>query len=514
MLAIAAMVTSLVACDDDESTPDGPTVSAPAVTSVQAETSADVTFAVTIPGGFKSYEITATGGTATKKSEPAAGATSGNIVVTYTADASAGAGTVTIVVADSNNKTETETAAINKTEIPVPDFVVVSGTITTNTSWTADNIYELAGRVIVVEGVTLTIEAGTVIKGREGNGSLASALIISRGAKIMAEGTAEAPIIFTSVLDDIMPGEAMGTNLTKEDNEKWGGLIILGKAPISAKNGDTESSIEGLPADEAYGLYGGDVADDNSGILKYVSIRHGGTLIGEGNEINGLTLGGVGSATVLDHIEIFATLDDGLEFFGGTVNASNVLVYWQGDDGLDVDQNYSGTVSNFMIYHGDGVTTDEGFELDGPEGTTYKDGLFHFVDGTVVSDGIAGSAADIKSDAKGTFENVVWTGYTSAKLKFEAEYSAGDCSDHTAKAYTDALQYLLNDVTLITNSKFDAISVYSKADEDGNPLCTDVPAGDTSAASAKATSNAAATGADKSVFAWTAAAQAGLLDLD
>src|SRR5687768_11893648 len=112
MLAIATLVTSFVACDNEETTPDGPTITAPAVTNVQVSAGADVSFAVTVPGGFKSYEVAATGGTAVKKSEPAAGATTGDIVVTFTADATPGAGTVTINVTDNNNKVETETAAV------------------------------------------------------------------------------------------------------------------------------------------------------------------------------------------------------------------------------------------------------------------------------------------------------------------------------------------------------------------------------------------------------------------
>ncbi|MEQ9289872.1 MAG: hypothetical protein RIG77_23290 [Cyclobacteriaceae bacterium] len=385
---------------------------------------------------------------------------------------------------------------------------VVSGLISSSTTWTSDKIYELAGRVIVESGATLTIEAGTIIKGREGTGSLASALLIARSAKIIAEGTAEKPIIFTSILDNIDLGEKMGTNLTKTDNERWGGLIILGNAPISAKVGDTEAAIEGIPADENFGLYGGDNAADDSGILKYVSIRHGGSLIGDGNEINGLTLGGVGSGTVIDHVEVYATLDDGFEFFGGTVNASNLMVYWQGDDGLDIDQNYSGTITNFVVSHGDGVGTDEGLEIDGPE-NTLQDGKFTLKDGTIMSDGVDGSAADIKSDAQGTFNNLVFSGYSSATLMFEGEYSAGDCSDHETKSYNDAVQKLLDGDFVITKTNYGSISVYSKTDENKDPLCASIPATDQSAAAAKASPDASATGADTSVFGWTAAKLSG-----
>ena len=396
------------------------------------------------------------------------------------------------------------------------DPQVKTGLISENETWTADQIIELAGRVVVDDGVTLTIEPGTIIKGREGTGSLASALIIARGGKIMAEGTADNPIIFTSEFDNIEVGQQAGTNLDREDNELWGGLIILGKAPISAEEGDNEASIEGIPADDSFSLYGGDVANDNSGVLKYVSIRHGGSLIGDGNEINGLTLGGVGNGTTIDHVEIFATLDDGIEFFGGTVNVSNLLIYWQGDDGVDIDQNYSGTVTNFAVLHGDGVGTDEGLEIDGPEGTA-SDGLFTLKDGTLISDGIAGSAADLKSKAQGTLDNLKFSGYAGgAALK--VRYSTKElCQTVKTDAYTHLTD---NDATLvITGTEYGSISVYTDsfntADgsgdiDDGDVKC-EVPTEAQTEAEGAATSTTA-TGADMSVFDdWTLASISSLL---
>ncbi|MCR9229188.1 MAG: hypothetical protein NXH90_17340, partial [Flavobacteriaceae bacterium] len=174
--------------------------------------------------------------------------------------------------------------------------ITKTGYIAEDETWEAENVYILDGKVIVADGVTLTIEPGTIIKGEEGQETLASALVVDQGGTLMAEGTPSAPIIFTSVLDGIEPGETTGT-LTTADTGLWGGVIVLGKAPISV-NGDIETAqIEGLPADEDYGQYGGTDAADNSGSLKYISIRHGGVAIATDNEINGLTLGGVGSGT-------------------------------------------------------------------------------------------------------------------------------------------------------------------------------------------------------------------------
>lgn len=499
MLAIAAMVTSFVACDDDDSTPDGPAITAPAVTDVQVETGGDVTFAINVPGGFKSYEVTATGGTATKKSEPAAGEKTGNVVVTYTADATAGAGTVAITVTDNNSKTETETAAINKTADPVTPIVVVSGVIDENTSWSNDNIYELAGRIIVDDGFTLTIEAGTIIKGREGDGINASVLMIARGGKINAIGTADAPIIMTSVLDDIMPGQVAGTTLDQDDKGKWGGLVILGKAPISV-NGATEAQIEGVPASETKGIYGGNDAADNSGTIKFVSIRHGGTILGPDSEINGLTLGGVGNGTVISDIEIFANSDDGIEFFGGSVNVSNLLITYQGDDGIDVDQAYSGTVDGFLVIH-EGTKTDKGLEIDGPEGTDNAAGKFVIKNGMLKGSGAKASLTDFKSKAQGTVENVIFSGYAADKKILIAASYDGACAS-TANAYKNLVEGNL----VFTNVQFTgyAVDVYASSG-----TC-DTSADDTTAAGL-VVSGTATGGPVTDTWSWTLSAEKSIL---
>jgi hypothetical protein len=205
---------------------------------------------------------------------------------------------------------------------------------TGNVIWKNDKSYLIDGFVFVNDGQTLTIEKGTVIRAKTGQGSQASALIVARGGKIIAEGTSDQPIIFTVEGDDLkgsVPLDAKGL---------WGGLIILGNAPINSPEG--ENFIEGIPISEPRGIFGGFNEEDNSGILKYISIRHGGTNIGENNEINGLTLGGVGRKTIIDHIEIISNSDDGLEVFGGTVNLRNIAVAFCGDDAFDFDEGFRG----------------------------------------------------------------------------------------------------------------------------------------------------------------------------
>lgn len=374
------------------------------------------------------------------------------------------------------------------------DDIQKYGALSSSETWTAGNTYVLNGKVVVPNGVTLTIEAGTLIKGAEGTGTLASALLVNRGGKLIANGTASNPIIFTSVLDNIQPGELTGTNLTEADQGLWGGIIVCGAAPTSAGDGDTESQIEGIPADGVNGIFGGTDAADNSGVLNYISIRHGGALIGAGNEINGLTLGGVGSGTTVSNIEIIANVDDGVEFFGGTVNVTNVLVGFQGDDGVDVDMNYSGTVDNFVVVNGSG--SDEALEIDGPEGSTYTNGLFTLTNGTVYTFGGTEASSDFKSKAQGTINNVAMGG-----VAVRASYQNA-CVDPKTDAFTHLTQ---GTPTLVfTGSEFSSVSVYTGSDDGATPpvTCT-VPAVDQTAAEG-AMSSATATGADASGFAsWT-----------
>ncbi len=279
--------------------------------------------------------------------------------------------------------------------------VKVTSNVTENTTWTSDKEYILTRRVAVEAGNTLTIEPGTVIKGEVGSGPNATALIIARDGKIMAEGTANEPIIFTTVGDEIVSGEIASPNMDSNLSGLWGGVIVLGNAPISAD--DAAVQIEGIPPSDQNGLYGGSDASDNSGVLKYISIRHGGSNIGEGNEINGLTLGGVGNGTVVENIEVVANQDDGIEWFGGTVNAKNAIIWNAGDDALDTDQAWAGTLDNFIVVAGS--ETDHGTEVDGPEGSD--------LDGhTLINGSIKGASATelghFRDGARGTFENIYY----------------------------------------------------------------------------------------------------------
>ena len=370
--------------------------------------------------------------------------------------------------------------------------IAVTGSITANTTWTNDKVYVLNQKVVVDNGATLTIEAGTIIKGTTGTGSLASALIISRGSKINAVGTASSPIIFTSTSDNINCGEIAGTNLGPNNRGLWGGLLILGNAPCSFSGDVAESQIEGIPADDTFGLYGGTDATDNSGILKYVSIRHGGALIGEGNEINGLTLGGVGTGTIIDNIEIVANVDDGIEFFGGTVNASNLLVWAQGDDGLDIDQAYSGTISNAVVaLHS---ASDHALEIDGPEGSAT--GSFTLENITLIgnTDTPDGEYADYRKAATGTTRNVFAYGF-KASSDVELDNNA------VAQKYTDGDLVFVNwEIVLPSETTINDIFLEKNSDGESDISTFEI---DATTFATGVTTNSENIGADTSKLSWT-----------
>jgi len=239
----------------------------------------------------------------------------------------------------------------------------VSGTISSNTTWASGTTVLLQGPVYVTGGSTLTIQPGVVVRGSKAVAG--SALIITKGCAINAVGTATNPIIFTS-------DQAAGSRAASD----WGGVIILGNAAINFTNG--VNNIEGLPV-TANSQYGGGMTpnnNDNSGILKYARIEFGGYVYGTNQEINGLTMGGVGKGTTIENIQVSFTLDDAFEWFGGNVNAKWLVSYRNLDDDFDTDNGYSGNVQYGLIVRdpnladNPSVSTSEGFESDNDAGGT------------------------------------------------------------------------------------------------------------------------------------------------
>jgi len=209
-------------------------------------------------------------------------------------------------------------------------IVVLTGDITTNTTLSASNLYAIVGEVNVVDGVVLTVPAGTTLFGATGSSYLA----INRGAQIIADGTAANPIVMTSAQD------IAGLNTGSEQGQ-WGGLTILGQST----NNKGERTYEA--GTQLYGPKNGvTIADDNSGILRYVVVKYSGFEVEKDKELNGISLGSVGSGTIIENVASIGSADDGIEMWGGTVSINGLYVYNAGDDSLDTDQGYTGTMSN------------------------------------------------------------------------------------------------------------------------------------------------------------------------
>ncbi|MEY3023059.1 MAG: hypothetical protein RIS86_2257 [Planctomycetota bacterium] len=264
--------------------------------------------------------------------------------------------------------------------------ILVTSDIAVSTTWTADNTYNLQQQIFVLPGATLTIEPGTVIASTTG---LGGSLAVCRGAKIDARGTQADPIIFTSKADVATwtNGDSK-TGAWRASANEWGNLTIMGRAYIgkygaagspntATPNAANDTQMEGLVAAFAGDpnvRYGGGNDSDDSGTLSFVSLRYGGKVIGLGNELNGLSLGGIGGETVIDHIEIMNNVDDGIEIWGGTVNLNYFSIWNVGDDSFDIDQGWRGKAQFGLIVQGYSVGAAQGsgvgdncIETDGAE---------------------------------------------------------------------------------------------------------------------------------------------------
>ena len=316
-----------------------------------------------------------------------------------------------------------------------------------NVLWTADHEYHLDGFVFVEVGATLTIDAGTVIKGLPGAGEEASALIISRGARIYANGTRSNPIIFTGSTDDVT--DLFDVPLTAKS--LWGGLIVLGNATNNNPGG--EGQIEGVPDDgTGRGLHGGDDDDDSSGVLRYVSIRHGGTVIGADNEINGLSLASVGRGTLIDYVEIFSNFDDGIEFFGGTVDTKHLVSAFCGDDAFDYDEGFRGRGQYWLAL----MPSDGGERACECDGGVDVEDAEPFSIPTISNATLIGSGADsgndsniilkIRDNAGAHWSNSIFTDFGASSGLIDVE----DRDDDTGDSF---LRLAEGDIT-VTNTIF------------------------------------------------------------
>jgi len=429
LLAVITAGLTLQSCQD-EVKPAAPVVEAPtAVTSVQVSAKTDITFTFTAPGKFASASVTATGGSATVKTPPAANAKEGTVVVEFTAGNTAGAGSVVLTITDGSNQVGTATAVLNITlsapptvalsattgsgipgstvsvtanitaangassltvtgatvspaspiaisgtsasqavSVTIPANAVVGstilvvftakdaqnlnstavtftitvldpviqlqGTLTTQTL-DASKPYLLVGQVFIPNGVTLTVPAGTVIKGDKATKAV---LVVQPGGKLIANGTANNPIVFTSNQD-----------VNARDRGDWGGIVILGNAYV---NQSARPAVEGITPTQNYGTIGSDPtvnATENSGSLQYVRIEYAGIELTPNNETNSITFGGVGNGTTVSYVQTSFGGDDNFEWFGGTVNGKYLVSHSGWDDDFDTDFGWGGNVQFGLV---------------------------------------------------------------------------------------------------------------------------------------------------------------------
>lgn len=270
-------------------------------------------------------------------------------------------------------------------------------------TWTSNNAYFVRDKLFIPRGTTLTIQPGTTIYGSENeNGTptdksddAVGAITASRGGKLIADGTAALPIVFTSdrvwemantAVSPISPDANVGPLPTSADAGLWGGVVLLGQAYVSfvdaagantptvqiegfAPSGSLSADSDAIPDATQYGTSTNFPRNDsdNSGTIRYVSIQHGGYEFSSGREINGLTLGGVGRGTIIEFVEVYANQDDGIEFFGGTVNTRNLVMAFNQDDSFDIDESFNGTNQFWFSIQNPG-STDAGGEWDGVGG--------------------------------------------------------------------------------------------------------------------------------------------------
>jgi len=279
--------------------------------------------------------------------------------------------------------------------------VEVSDSITQNTTWTADKEYILRSIVYVEQGAKLTIEAGTQIKGDKG-----TALIITRDSQLIASGSPEHPVIFSS-----------NKSTGERKRGDWGGVVLLGNAPI---NRGESAHIEGIPGEDVRGDFGGADSQSSCGVLQYVRIEFAGYEVYTDNELNGLTLGGCGSSTIVRYVQIHKALDDGIEVFGGSVNMKNIVVTGAKDDSFDWDMGWQGKVQFLIVQlHIDGG--DNGFEGDNfkknPLAEPVSKPAFYNV--TMIganNSQISQRAMNIRRGSGGTFSNFIISGFSNESV--------------------------------------------------------------------------------------------------
>ena len=340
---------------------------------------------------------------------------------------------------------------------PDDDCIFISGTYVEDLTLDANRCYKLNGSLIMTSGTTLTIPAGMTLEALAAGANVYIA--IAQDAQIIANGTADNPIVLTSDASSPAAGD-------------WGGLILLGNAPINSVTGTSTSTSEiaSLP-------FGGTNTADNSGSLRYVRVEYSGGAADGQSENNGFSFYGVGNGTTVEYIQAFEGKDDGIEFFGGTVNASYVSVVNAQDDSIDWTEGYTGTITNAYVKHG--AEHDKGIEADGFN-TDFSNAAGYFSKPTVTNLTIIGlgsstgnEAIRLRAGTQGIFTNVLIEGFEEG---FDLDGDAGDNPTGAGVLSGDlyATDVTFSDVTL--KMKNDTGVTFTEADfisGDGNGTGTD-----------------------------------------
>lgn len=329
MLVVFTLVTTFVACDEDDDVKPAPTVTVdPATTSGLPGDDITISVAVEAPNGGNT--LVALQGAEEVSSVDLAGATSSTQEVVYTIPEDAVIGseiTVTFQATDNSNLSSSIASAVITVDNPV---ITLSGDLTTQTL-DASRKYLISGQTFIRTGVTVTIPAGTVLMGEK---STKGTLVVDRGGKLIVNGEANNPVVMTS-------NQPAGGR----DKGDWGGLVILGRAYVNQAN----PAIEGISPTVNFGAADRTNDNDNSGVYKYLRVEYAGIELTPNNETNSITLGAVGNGTVFEYVQVSFGGDDGFEWFGGTVNGKYLISLSTWDDDFDVDYGYSGNVQFGLV---------------------------------------------------------------------------------------------------------------------------------------------------------------------
>lgn len=362
--------------------------------------------------------------------------------------------TAEIVINDNSVVNNTTNNTTGGEETPEQTTVNLSGVYTENITLDPTVEYIVTGPVLIANGATLTVPAGMTIKAQPVG--VNAYIAIQQGGRIIADGSASEPIIFTS-------------NAASPASGDWGGIVLCGRAPI---NSTPDGSDDTATSEVGSLSYGGNVPTDNSGILEYVRIEYAGGAIDGNAELNGLSVYGVGSATTIDYVQVYEGSDDGFEFFGGTVSASHLVVVNSEDDSIDWTEGFIGTLTDVYVQHG--TAHDKAFECDGFNTDFSNEGGYFskptVTNVTIVGANDASEAIRLRAGTQGIFTNMVFNDFDEAFDLDDADTGAGVLSGDL-----NVTDVTFNNVT--TKLKNDTGAVFTEAEfisGDGNGTGTDI----------------------------------------